>query len=1367
MAATMNNMMRTVWLAAVLLLSMIPLTGRAAEAGYPMPRIVVPKLGQVPVIDGRMAPGEWDAAAALTGFVSLDKPSLVHIQTVVWFGYDEKYFYVCFKNNRGPETTLLSRSARDPDNGAIVFEQANEVLITPPINPPTTFQSLINTYPAVYDKKAIPQIGYASLAWNGGWEVASSETNDYWIIEGRAPIKNFAATAPKNGDVWKGLFTRDLGDADGFRAWAPGSSFIETTRHGTFEFREGLPVFQLLDVESVFTGQPKLAMAVNGPAQGTTKVIVTARFGTNMTASAGDLVLTKELTVAAGKREAFELAGAVEAGLSTVTVETRENPLKWGSPRVKKDVREGWCEITAKTDKGDVLSSQCFAIQVDGVVRTPPAAIDPTPYKTEPFGIRSLFAPLARKLVVKADRYYMPARDSVAGGTVKLVDPVKTQVVAQAALYAPYLDYASAVLDLKDLKLPVETEADWEAAEKVRKLNAMIVADNVKRKAAGQPELPTSVVPVFTAATYRVEVTLTDKEGKPVASTSKDVELKGYEFKWLGNTLGMSDKVIPPWTPLQWDGRTLSMWNKSYRLNALGLAESVINSGAAQLSGMQLVATVDGKATPVSAGTPVMRRLTEAAADLEGQAAAGDLQVAVATRVEFDGFVLNRMTITPRKPVKLDHLALVVTMPTNEGPLMVSTSGGDSYTGWTPDRWDSRAMAAGGRHGNFVPYVMLTDSDRGFTWFADNDPGWIVDPDKPAIELVREGGQLRLQVNFVNRPGVLDKPTTITYGWMITPQKPQPAGFRAWTVQHYRTHPKGGSVFYGEADWAVLSPYYCSPFPWDYDKSKDLLDASRSKGTHYMIGHILHSIGRFQDYRGRQFPELINEWGCDVGDASWMASVARSRGPTDFQIWHFDRWIGHSGLPGLYFDECYQVDDRNFLTGGAYLRDNGSVQPGYHYLAQREYVKRMRYLFNDHGKSQPNLFFHTTGQQPVYSWLCDVSMEGENVYPRADLDYPDVLPECRLRTIGMGRNLGTIPTIMLQSYSSGWTPENGAWLSAQGTGWMLAHDTLPNGGSPFWNETLMPEMEMWREDMRFLPYWKPGLGVEPRTPDARVSAHVVPRRAVLWVFNTARQDQVVQVALDLKKLGLSSKGLRAFDAETGEAVAFDGRAISVPVPRRMWRAVRLVNSDRLKGDMTFTASFDKGETSADEALGDAYSTQLQNACAPGRAGFGVWMDQPLVFHTRHHVTRESGAVAFALRPAAANGGTLLTLGNGTNQVVITWKTNGMDVTQVLKRDAAAEKVAAGSLPAPDAAGWIAVRVKWEGHKLTVEANSQPVVSADLPGPVAIRPMDSRGLQINESWHGQASVSSLVLGPFPGAILDDLVMSQALESGARK
>lgn len=1303
-----------------------------AQGNLPLPEMVVAKTPTPPTIDGKIMPGEWDYAPAATGFVKAFAGDLAKIQSMAQFTYDDKYIYVCLKNYRASNITLLSKRGRKNDDVAIVFDQSNEIWITPPVTPATTYQTLFNAYPGVFDVKMIPSVGYTAKSWTGHWEFASTETKDSWIVEAKAPITSFGVSKIPDGAKWQALFTTDnFADGDAFRAWAPGGAFADIPRHGFMVLKENTAVFQLYNIESIFTGKPEIPIGVTGPAKGKSEVTATLRFGPGIEPSADDYLLTKTVTVENGKHTDVTLSG----DLSDVRL------------TAGKDGKTGYCEVTAKDADGVLLYHQIFPIVVNGFVRVPPAEIKKTPY-VKAFGLDAFYAPFNKKLIVKIDRLYMDRRSDAVTGIAKLLDPKTGAVVAERPIASFAADYSEFPMDLSKLPVPVQTEDDWANAQPVVDENTKIADENKKLKAAGQPELPLKAVPGPQPAEYTLQVTLTTKDGQALATTDIATKLMGYKFAWQDNTVGISDKVIPPWTPLDWKNGTLSMWNKSYRLNGLGLAEKITNAGAPQLSGpMKLVATIDGKETEIKAGQPAMVKLTEANADLSGSAKLGSLNFNVKTRVEFDGFVLNTMTIDPQAAAKLDRLSLIITMPKAEAPCFVTTAGGWSAThGWTPQKWDSRETSSGCITGNFVPYIFLTDSDRGFCWFADNEKGWILDPTAPTQELSNTATTTTLRINFVTKPGAITQPTTIKYGWMVTPQKPQLKEWRSYVINYYLPYPKAHAVFWRDADWAVTWPYYSSPYPWDYAKSKALLANNNSNFTP-CVGDIAHAIGRYRDYKGRWFNDVAADWGITLGDTG-DGNVARSQGPNDFQVWHFDRWVKQSGLSGLYFDENYLGEEYNYLTGGAYLLPDEQIQPGYSYLGLREYDKRLRYMFNDNGKTPPYLWLHTTSGHPVYAWMPDVAMEGENVEPTGKYDdYMDGQNAGRLRSIGMGTNLGSVPTIMCQS-DNHWNPTYSPFLVHQFVGWLLAHDCLP-ATVQFWT-ALAPELELWRDETRFLPYWKEGLGVKSLTKDVVASAHVWPGHAVLWIANTAHEDCTATVALDMAKLGFDAKKTLVFDTETGERYTITGGKLTLALPQRMWRSVRLVQPKLLTGDQTFVAHFET-DAIADEALGNRYPAaatmaQVPQADAAGKTGKGLTLNQALIYATRQLVTRERGAVEFQLYcDSAKTNGALLAIGNLSVQL------NRTKVAVSL----ANKKLGEADLKTQAVPAWHAFAISWQDKALKVTVDGTEALAITLDAPLPINPM-ARGLEIAD-YHSRVTPTSLSIGPVKDAVIDDLIM----------
>jgi len=436
-------------------------------------------------------------------------------------------------------------------------------------------------------------------------------------------------------------------------------------------------------------------------------------------------------------------------------------------------------------------------------------------------------------------------------------------------------------------------------------------------------------------------------------------------------------------------------------------------------------------------------------------------------------------------------------------------------------------------------------------------------------------------------------------------------------------------------------------------------------------------------------------------------------------------------------------------------------------------------MFPANGKTPPYLWLHTTSGHPVYAWMPDVAMEGENVEPaNAEDDYMVCLPASRLRSIGMGANLGSAALIMCQA-DRHWNDAFSPFMVHQFVGWVLAHDCLPESGL-FW-PILASELELWPDDTRFLPYWKTGLGIESATKDVLVSAHARPGRAVLWIVNTSHQDRRATVRVDLAKLGFDSRKTVAFDAETGEryrlgrGVLAHSHTVTLDVPARMWRAVRLMHSlspreragVRDAGateELTFIAAFDGGEAVADEALGHRYARgrgpDAPKAEAEGKSGKGMSLDEPFAFDARHHAAPEQGTIAFQLKltDPKANG-TLVALGSPKLELRLDrgrlWVSDGK-----AKPPSEADAKAQGAGVSDGA--WHQVKLLWRSQSSATAKETGFGISVDggrveLGAPVPIRPM-GRGLDIRD-YRRRIEPGRITFGPIKGAAIDDLTMSR--------
>jgi len=1094
------------------------------------------------VIDGRVGEGEWSGALTTSGLITPFKPELQEASTTVSLGFDAGRFYFLFRCVRGNGEWKLWKKARMNDDYDF-SEPSVEVWVTPPSDVAETFQNVINTYPAVFDLHLIPSRGYAAQGWKADWKVAATETEAEYVIEASVPIKSFGFDAVKNGDVWRILLARTAPGAlpRPQASWSVTTGFAEIPQHPPVHLMDDSAVLQLKGVPSVLSGKYVFEIGLVAAKATETNATVEVRFQKAVTPAADDVVEKRPLTAQAGGRADTTFSGDVTA------------------------MQSGYFSVTATLADGRKIFQQNFPFKVTGWAPQLPVRPDKVAPVPE-VAITSQYGPETSTVLVKADILDFPLRDQVASAEAKVVDVATGKVVANGSMRPFVQFYGGTELHVPEEIVPVD---DFSKVKDIQLKNREIRARNKALKALKElkekkkpgesapdpvatPE-PLLDIPKPAPKKVQVVVSLKDKGGKELHSASQDLDLIRYAADWMNNTVGITDKVIPPYTPVKVAGADVSVWNRTLTLDGLGLAKQIVNGGEPQLAApMRLVAVKDGKEIPVLPGAPKVDKLVENRADLSGGAEAAGLRFQTKTRVEEDGFVLNDLEIsTPDgQSATVDRLFLEMELPEELASHFCATAGGwAAVHDALPDRWTSQTTSSGMLTGDFVPYILLTNSEKALLWFADSDKGWNHDPDKalPTQEIIRKDGRVILRVNFFEVPTTVDAPRTITWGWQTFPARPLKPGWRAtFCASNPPIEHTTNSYFWTSADWAVLWPYFCSPFAWNFNTSRELMEKAAKNPLHRpMPGSIAHSIGRYQDYDWNMFPGLVVDWGATPGEKG-NARVTSSKGPNDFRLWHYHRWVKEGDLKGLYVDENYIALEENFLTGNAYWRPDGLLQRGYNYLGLRDYFKRLKVMLHENNVPEPNLWQHISSGAAYHAWPGDIFFEGENVEPtNLEYDYIEVLPAGRLRAIGSSVVSGGIMTMMMQSqrHKTEWSAKH----NHQFVGWVMAHDILPEQCKLY--PHLVEAAHLWEADITFLPYWKPS-PFTTTAADCLVSAHKGPERTILWVVNKGRKDATVPVKIDWKTTGFDPKQVVVFNAETGETLAHDTNGVSVNVLQR-------------------------------------------------------------------------------------------------------------------------------------------------------------------------------------------------------------------------
>lgn len=1199
------------------------LSSAKEAARPPIGTFTVPKLSKAPSLDGKIEPGEWDGAFLTSGLLAAFDNQLLTADSAFSVGWLDGTLFFLARCRRAPAEWQLTKGVRfndDYDYG----DPSIEVWVSPPKRVPESYQSILNTYPAVMDNHQIPSRGYTGAGWKGNWTIGVQEDADQYVIEASIPIADFGMDKIADGDVWRMLLART---AQGAKprpqgSWSYTQGFAEIPQYPSITFRDDDVAVRLEDVHTLLAERYRLPLTLVAPRGRDASVSVELRWhGGNEPGADSDVVETRKVALKAGSREALVFEGEAPAAFVANVTEQREVDGK--KEQVKVDRKRGVLTVTVTPDGGSPLFRQSFAYTVNGWQWTRPVKPATAP-EAKPLAARILYGPETHAIVVRADTWAMPGREQVAAAKVRVLDPAAGDKELLSADLPAFREwYSGTVLKLDGVDAPLWDHRGDDAVAAQTKAVANANSDGKKayeeaarkyesakkqweqRKAkdpARAGEEPQAPVPFEKQAVptlpkgpdprlLLVEVVATDAAGKVLATDRQELKLLRHRFTWQGNDAGVTDKVIPPWTPVKAKGDQFGVWNRSLQLDGLGVAKTVDNGGTRQVRAMRLVATVDGKDVVIDGGTPRHGKEAEAWAEFSGEAKVGGLVLRAANRLEFDGFLRTDLTYGPEQAgqsVKLDGLRWEVELPADEATHYCATAGGwAAVHDALPDRWTSQQTGSGVIVGDFVPYIWLNNGERAFLWFADNDKGWITEPERkvPTQEIVRDGDRVKLVVRFVEVPTTLTEARTLRHGWMLFPSRPLPAGSRAVICgQGKEDYPSARFThFWFDGDWAVLWPYYCSPFAWNFERSKAMFDqnVARSGSTHRpMVGSIAHSIGRYMDYEGRQFGEFAVDWGEMPGQIG-NSDVTQSQGPNDFRLYHYRRWVRESGFKGLYIDENYLSYDRNPLTGGAYVLPDGRVQAGYSYLGLREYFKRMMIMFHQEGVARPNLWQHITGGVAYHAWYGDILMEGENVEPTdAEWDYLEVLPAGRMIAIGSPTCNGSTTIMMCQAQRHA-TPMVDKHIH-QFVGWTMLHDILPEGVR--WYGPIAQAARLHADKVRFHGYWRPGAPARTAVEGCMVSSHSTEGRTLLWIVNTTREDRKVGVALDWKALGLDRAKTVALDAETGAEVALAAGGFEVPVVQRDFVAVLLVQPTLLEPGESFRATFDKG-TEADEALG--------------------------------------------------------------------------------------------------------------------------------------------------------------------------------------
>jgi hypothetical protein len=745
-------------------------------------------------------------------------------------------------------------------------------------------------------------------------------------------------------------------------------------------------------------------------------------------------------------------------------------------------------------------------------------------------------------------------KDKLSAASALVVDLLGNgQLLSRAVTPARYYP---AVLNIRECLLrehTIQVEADTSVCMpnfEPTQLEARLVATDIpiteghiKPDSLGQGEVWLNP-PELSPGTYSLEVAARVPGSAPF-TCRQPVEVHPKP-EWLGNDIGLTDEVLPPWIPMVVDDPSVNVWGRSYTWDAFPFPAQVSATDVELLSApIELVAVVDGERQTFRGAPPVFSVVNPARVELTTRAEAKGAQIEGKLWCEFDGCIRSDWQISPTHAGNmLDTLYLEVPFHRDQAKLVHLSEPGPVDVS-SPDlrglMVQARSHALEGPK-NAPPqhHIWVGDQERGLAWFVESHQNFCLNSTRPAVEFIPNGDVLRVRIHLVQSPRKLDSPLDYTFGFIATPMKPVER--TAWDTRTFRTNRYGietrrvsdspdaplvldevqrlgGKTLYFHEGWSRIQNYYQ---PEDPEGLRAFIDACHKRGmqaiTYY--GFELSNLAPEWDTYRHEILDFPQVGGHYRQPPQRCYNVCYNSAWQDYLCWAIARTIDDYGVDGVYLDGTASAHAcANRAHGCGYVDDSGLLCDTRPYFGVRELMKRI-YTIVKTRKPNGQVDAHKSGylDLPLLAfattyWSGETLARTQRHDEFAVLDY---LPTDAVQTMFMGHNLGVAADFL--SYGRPYTYTEALAL-------MLAHDTPVRALGTDDMKVLTTVWEAFdafgRNEAEWLPYWSNDewLQVTPNGP--LCSAYRHPKNGLLLaVSNLAHEPWSGTLAIGLDILGM-------------------------------------------------------------------------------------------------------------------------------------------------------------------------------------------------------------------------------------------------------
>lgn len=626
---------------------------------------------------------------------------------------------------------------------------------------------------------------------------------------------------------------------------------------------------------------------------------------------------------------------------------------------------------------------------------------------------------------------------------------------------------------------------------------------------------------------------------------------------WVSERPGLDVVVVPPWTPIEATPNEASVWGRSISFSG-ELVSQIVSRDEPLLSGPIRLETVLGETV-----IPLTYRVAgfdyDEARTVYQMETPVDLpvQARVTVTLDFDGLLKYDLRVTSDKPV--NGMKLVIPLRESHATFLHYIDE-NLYRGSQAMRVPSHPDHGEVWSGPFRPFVWLGDDWRGLAWFSETDEPFHIKDRETAIQLVRHGDTLMLEINLIDEPTDLSTtPFVWTFGLQATPTRPKPEDHTLWRM----TPAPGARID------LVWWQQFSESMPYPKAKDPELLAARiRSNQTvgaktlpYMALAAVSELAPEFQKY-GESWLRQPRWQLADEGIPHSIVSPGSGWG--DFLPWAVQKLIDETGVDGLYFDYGFVYADTNELAGSGYTDRDGVLRPTWAIFATREMARRIYTIMKEHDP-ESIIMTHMSNNMmiPVLSFS-DAVVNGEHLrqpLQAVDGDYSKVITLDEMRAIYMTSNWGPV-SFIIPEFATPAGPPRQEWIMGPERSELLLAYTLLHD-IKVWPIYINLDVlrHVWSvqdgfglKGSEFIPYFANDI-ITGQTDTLKVSTWKRDNRLLLVISNLGPTSQRATLEIRRDLAGLSGNYL-AVDMHRFELLPLrDNRFLEMTIPPKTFRLV--------------------------------------------------------------------------------------------------------------------------------------------------------------------------------------------------------------------